>query len=173
MKYKIIDNFLEEAEFKTIQQTLLGNDFPWYFNQGVTYQDLSKDYLHNFQFVHKFWNVIGRVAQSEWAPLLDPIITKIDPAIVLRIKANLMPVTAERIVHQLHTDLDHIKCTTAVLYLNTNNGATIFEDGSEVQSVANRLIYFDSTVRHTSASCTDKKARCVINFNYIEKGLWT
>ena len=171
MKYKIIDNFLEEAEFKTIQQTLLGNEFPWYFNQGVTYQDLSTDYLYNFQFVHKFWNVVGHVGQSEWAPLLDPIITKIDPAILLRVKANLMPVTTERIVHQLHIDLVNVRCTTAVLYLNTNNGATIFEDGSEVQSVANRLIYFDSTVRHTSSTCTDKKARCVINFNYIDKSL--
>jgi hypothetical protein len=171
MKYKIIDNFLEEEEFKNIQQTMLGNAFPWYFNEGVTYQDLSRDYLHNFQFTHMFWNVTGRLAQSEWSSLLDPAIAKIDPAAMLRMKANLMPVTAERIVHQLHIDLDHIKCTTAVLYLNTNNGATIFEDGSEVQSVANRLVYFDSTVRHTSSTCTDKKARCVINFNYIGKDL--
>jgi len=28
MKYKIIDNFLEEQEFKNIQQTMLGNAFP-------------------------------------------------------------------------------------------------------------------------------------------------
>ena len=169
MKYKIIDNFLENEDFTHIQQIMLGNEFPWYFNEGVTYQDLSKDYLYNFQFIHNFRNVMGPLAQSEWASLLDPVIAKIDPAAMLRMKANLMPVTAERVVHQLHIDLDHIKCTTAVLYLNTNNGATIFEDGSEVQSVANRLVYFDSTIRHTSSSCTDKKARCVINFNYIEK----
>lgn len=169
MKHHVIDNFLGEREFQNIQQTMLGNAFPWYFNEGVTYQDLSKDYLHNFQFTHMFWNVTSGLIQSEWSLLLDPVIDKIDPAAMLRMKANLMPVTSERIIHQFHIDLDHIKCTTALLYLNTNNGATIFEDGSEVQSVANRLVYFDSTVRHTSSSCTDKKIRCVINFNYIEK----
>lgn len=169
MKYKIIDNFLEEKEFKNIQQIMLGNKFPWYFNEGVSYKNSSDDYLNNFQFTHLFWDVTSSISQSNWSYILNPIIEKINPAAMLRMKANLMSVTSERIVHQMHIDLDHIICTTAILYMNTNNGVTIFEDRSEVQSVANRLVYFDSNIRHTSTSCTDKKVRCVLNLNYFEK----
>jgi hypothetical protein len=57
---------------------------------------------------------------------------------------------------------------TAIYYLNTNNGATRFEDGTEISSVENRFVVFDSDNSHTAVSCTDQKARFLINFNYYE-----
>jgi hypothetical protein len=168
MSYKIIDNFLDQESFLLIQETLFGPEFPWYFQQGVSYRhEFGADYLHNFQFTHLFWNATDTSVKSHWFSVLDPLIEKIKPAAVLRIKANLMPVTATRIVHKMHVDVD-VHCKTAILYLNNNNGATIFENGTEIESVENRLVIFDSRLQHTSASCTDKKARCVININYLE-----
>ena len=56
---------------------------------------------------------------------------------------------------------------TSIFYINDNNGHTLFEDGTKVESVANRLITFPTDVSHTGTSCTDEKIRVVINFNYI------
>jgi len=30
---KIIDNFLEKEDFEKIQQTMMGMDFPWYYQK--------------------------------------------------------------------------------------------------------------------------------------------
>ena len=59
--------------------------------------------------------------------------------------------------------------TTAIYYLNTNNGFTKFENGDKVNSVANRMVIFDSNLKHTGTSCTDAHARMLINFNYYTK----
>jgi hypothetical protein len=50
--------------------------------------------------------------------------------------------------------------------MNTNNGYTEFEDGTRVESVANRFISFPVGMKHRGTSCTDKKTRVVINFNF-------
>jgi Rps23 Pro-64 3,4-dihydroxylase Tpa1-like proline 4-hydroxylase len=71
----------------------------------------------------------------------------------------------------MHVDLqdtwDNLK--TAVFYINSNNGSTIFKDGTEIESIANRLVVFKSNLDHSSVSCTDQKARYVINLNYYDK----
>ena len=59
-----------------------------------------------------------------------------------------------------------VECTTAIYYVNTNNGYTEFEDGSRVESIENRLVTFPSYMKHTGTTCTDQKRRIVINFNY-------
>ena len=51
--------------------------------------------------------------------------------------------------------------------MNTNNGYTIFEDGTKVESVANRMITFPANLKHTGTSCTDQQVRIVINFDYF------
>ena len=58
---------------------------------------------------------------------------------------------------------------TAIFYLNTNNGYTLFEDGTKIESVANRLLTFDANLPHTGTSCTDKQFRCVLNINYFPR----
>jgi len=54
-----------------------------------------------------------------------------------------------------------------VLYLNTNNGYTLFEDGRQVDSVANRIVFFDATLPHSGVHCTDTEQRIVLNLNMI------
>jgi len=56
---------------------------------------------------------------------------------------------------------------TSIFYVNTNNGCTVFEDGTEVKSVGNRLVTFPGNTLHTGRNCTDEKCRVLINFNYI------
>jgi hypothetical protein len=75
---------------------------------------------------------------------------------------------------------------TACFYINTNNGSTEFrkeysdyetlayglppdpDHGAKIESVANRMIIFDSNLEHGGHACTDEKVRVLVNFNYEE-----
>ena len=90
-----------------------------------------------------------------------------------RIKANLRTRISKNIENEFHCDMGHIseekqkQWTTSIFYINTNNGYTEFEDGTKVESVANRMITFPTNLKHRGTSCTDEKLRVVINFNYF------
>ena len=56
--------------------------------------------------------------------------------------------------------------TTAIYYLNTNNGYTKFKKGGKVKSVENRMVVFDSTFEHAAVTSTNVDRRLVVNFNY-------
>ena len=69
------------------------------------------------------------------------------------------------------TEIDHEKKViktpfTKPIFFNTNNGYTKFEDGTIIESIANRFVSFPAELRHTGTTCTDKNTRIVINFNY-------
>ena len=57
----------------------------------------------------------------------------------------------------------------ALFYLNTNNGYTILEDGTKIESIENRLAIFDNTVIHTDCSQTDTEGRLVLNIAFTTK----
>ena len=50
--------------------------------------------------------------------------------------------------------------------LNTCDGFTVIE-GKEIESVANRMVFFDAELSHRGVSATDTRYRCVINFNWF------
>ena len=61
------------------------------------------------------------------------------------------------------------KFKTAVFYLNTNNGSTLFQNGKRVHSKSNRILIFDGHQKHCGVDCTDEGFRLVVNFNWIKK----
>ena len=85
---------------------------------------------------------------------------------LLRLKLNLNPRTETHWFSGFHTD-SRLSCTTSIFYLNTCNGATVFEEGGEIESVENRLVTFPSNLRHASKSTTNVKSRYVLNINYF------
>ena len=165
---KIIDELLDYDELKKIQDLLLGHEFPWYFNDHTTQK--GKDVHDDFQLIHAFYldgNNFGFIASQSFK-CIEPILEKIGGKILIRAKANLRTVSSQkdRIVGY-HTDCN-LKGETAIFYVNTNNGYTIFKDSQKkVECVENRLVTFPSNTEHCGVSCTDKKQRIVINFNYI------
>ncbi len=164
----VIDNFLPKEEFNFIQSRILGSNFPWVMHDIVAPAKLSCDPKYNNQFVHSFYT--SPFVESQHFELLSPILNLLQPEAIIRIKANIVPCTNEIIEHGFHTDLPgklEQVCKTAVLYLNTNNGYTLFSNGERVPSVENRIAIFDTTDLHTGTSCTDTAYRAVINFNYI------
>tara|TARA_B100001989_G_C24472589_1_gene430056 strand:+ start:277 stop:828 length:552 start_codon:yes stop_codon:yes gene_type:complete len=157
---EIIDNFLSQEDFHNIQTTLFHERFTW------SYVEKSEISGERAQLVHMFWEPIeGHI--SSHSQILIPFISKIRPGALLRIKANLRPQTTKVVEDPLHVDVG-CKSTTAILYMNTCDGYTHFEDGTKVKSIANRLVIFPSQTYHGGTSCSDETKRVVINFNYID-----
>jgi hypothetical protein len=167
---KIEDNFLAQDEFDKLQNFLMGDVFSWYYNNAIDYVDD----VDRFQFIHTFYK-FGK-PQSAFMEELGSILCILQPLSLLRIKANLLTKTPKIIENEFHIDLGILdnypeklkQWTTSIFYVNTNNGYTKFEDGTKVESVANRMITFPANMKHHGTSCTDEKIRIAINFNYFE-----
>ena len=167
---EVIDEFLDSSQFKSLYDFMMGDEIPWYFNSYVDYATGDYRFIDdpdNYQFVHNFYT-IGKESHSYLLPTLAPIIEKINCKKLLRVKSNLNPRTSNHIKRNFHIDSDRTwnKHKTSILYINTNNGWTEFEDGSKVNSVSNRMVIFDSPIKHAGITCTDEKSRVLINFNY-------
>ena len=164
MIYKI-DNFLSHDDWKNINANLIGNRFSWYYNN---HKVKNNDGL--FQFTHLFWSREEGGKNSEYYHLLNPIIDKLNPDIIARIKANLTTKTKNIEVSTMHRDINNYAENqwTGIYYVNTNNGVTKFETGEVCESVANRFLYFKSDLKHAGTThTTDENVRCVINFNWF------
>ena len=176
---KIIDGLLDDGELKKLQYLLLGSEFPWYFNHNTV--EAGQDILSDFQMTHTFYREgknFGFV-HSDSFKFIKPILEKIGCKILIKAKANLRTVAPEKDMipeFGYHTDDDahnyafaYGVTETAVFYLNTNNGYTIFKNSQEkIDSIENRLVTFPTDTKHCGVSCTDSKNRVVINFNYIK-----
>ena len=165
---KVEDNFLRQGEFETLKEWFVNSrsdidNCPWMYSPHVI--GPQGDDPNDFQFIHVFW-FPNRGVVSQHIDVISPIMRKINPKAWLRIKANLQPKNIEVYEDPLHVDLNKVSCTTSIFYVNTCNGYTYFEDGSKVESVANRLVTFPSQTKHAGTTCSDQVSRVVINFNY-------
>ena len=156
---KIIDNFLPEEEFKSIQSLMMGGQFNWFYAEGLSYRDDE-----SYQMVHMFFQPeVG--SNSEYLPMWSNFMTKVEAKKCARIKANTTFKTSEPEPSLYHTDFEDMK--TAIFYINTNNGYTEFENGVRVNSVANRVCIFDSNLQHRGTTHSEGgHQRIVVNFNY-------
>ena len=168
---EVHDNYLNKTDFNQLKNLLLGNNFPHYL------QDCKVSEGDGFfQFTHLFYD--GQVVQSNYFDNLHPILDKLNPISLIKIKSNLQIKDTQIVTTGMHTDVkfgysnfrDPIENQkTGIFYMNTNNGKTIFKNGEEVNSVANRMVIFNSNLEHAATSHSDEKTRVVINFNYESK----
>ena len=154
----IYKKFLPKQVFDTLKNAIMGDYFPWYFNNYIN------DKGNSFQFTFIFLRNEKYECWGQWKDIIIPVLQNIKHKKINRVKANLLTRTDKIFQHKYHTDQD--KGTTGILYLNNCNGYTKFENGKKVVSEENKYVEFDSSLRHTGSSCTDKKRRVVINFNY-------
>ena len=160
---KTIDNFLEPEAYLQLVKVIMETKFPWNFVNGK-----SEIRDGDFQFTHLFVDDGGKII-SPYYKILFPILKKMNPEKIYRIKANLTTKKETNHKSLMHTDtkLDDIK--TAVYYCNSNNGSTLFQNGKRIDSKANRIVIFDGHQKHCGVDCTDENIRVVINFNCFEK----
>ena len=162
MFYEVIDNFLPEETYLRIKYEMIDSKtFPWFYYPAVSYEDIEDD---TFYFSHMFFD--SPYIKSNFFELITPLIKKIDPKVLCRVKGNLYTNMGRMIENGKHVDQDY-ELRGAVYYVNTNNGYTILDDGTKIESVANRILFFDSGQPHNSTHCTDQKIRVNINFNFL------
>ena len=167
---QIFDNFLDDTTFKNIQDLLIDSgEFPWYYVRGKIKKELSPA-IHDFQFTHNFYS---DMKPNQYFNIVFPLVSKISPSSLMRIKANMTTILNDKYYFGYHNDYDVEKNPhfnefgrTAIFYVNTNNGVTSFKNGTEVQSVENRLVVFSPKELHAGINTTDTSVRCVINLNY-------
>ncbi len=183
---EITDNFLSKDEAEKIYLYMMGGIFPWFYSQGITTMDdglyqmihiiyssteptdlLGKKYLSPYRVIKTLLN-----EDIEVGELMNPLIEKLPIKHLIRIKANLSTKTHQHRQSDYHTDFtvrDTVRgLKTAIYYVNSNNGYTIFKNGAKVDSVSNRMVTFDHDLEHASVTQTDTDSRVVINFNYLE-----
>jgi len=155
----IYKNFLDKKTFTDIKEKIMSDYMPWYFNDGVNIREDK-----NFQFTFTFVDEKRIHCIKEHFKIIEPLLKKIKYKKINRIKANLLTQTTDIVEQGFH--IDQPQGTTSIFYINNCNGYTKFKDGTKIKSEENKLVEFNSKLQHTGSSCTDKKRRVVINFNY-------
>ena len=164
---RIVDDFLDSDSHLRIKESLEYKDF-WSYDPYKA--GSMSDQIKDGQLCHDFFFEMYRSPHIE---VLFPIIGRIKPMAIWRIKANL----------QLHGGEEAYKSNwhydftgdgypvenmeTAIYYVNSNNGYTEFENDTIVPSVSNRIVFFPSNLKHRGVNATNVKCRYVINLNYF------
>lgn len=157
--FKLIDNFLEDDLFASLHDEIMGFNLPWY-----KYDSIADPTDRGLYFTHSLYDSF--TIRSDLFYKFAPLIDFLSPKALVVAKLNLFMGTEEVKKHGMH--IDHpFPHKGAVFYINTNDGVTTFEDGTEVNSVANRLMLFDSSKPHCSSSCSDELYRISLNVTYF------
>tara|TARA_B100001113_G_C20711428_1_gene449551 strand:- start:34 stop:570 length:537 start_codon:yes stop_codon:yes gene_type:complete len=160
--YVIIDDCLDKDYFKFLQEQMMCPDFPWLYQSEVANEGENKD--DDFYFIHRIYENNNPVS-TFWEPC-EKLLQDLDVKALLRVRVLLFVNQGKMIIHDDHVDYP-FSHKTALLYVNSNNGSTGFEDGSRVDSVENRVVLFDGSKPHNSSTCTDQKVRLVFSVNYF------
>lgn len=161
MKIQVIENFLPDKLFDKIHNLMIGSAFPWYYSDIVADPDDNND----FYFTHNFYE--NEKQQSKYfESITHPIMGKVNFNFMIRARANCYVRKSEHYQNSFHVDQDYPHIV-GLFSVNTNNGYTIFEDGTKHESKANTIIMFPGDMKHASVSQTDEKIRVNINFNFV------
>ena len=168
----IRDNVLTEEELSKLQSVMLldstqnNTTIPWGIsNMYGNIQEAMCEKKEAFFWTHTFHD--RQRVESQYFNILFPLLDKINPLAIVRIRANCNTITDRIIEHGYHTDIPlGINCTTSIFYLNTNNGYTLF-DKERVLPKENRAVFFNPNEPHQSSRCSDQNIRMNINFNYF------
>ena len=163
VKYKVIDNFLPKENFLIIKETMLSNDFPWYYIPDISQQNkISKG--NSFYMMHLLY--YNEIASSFFYIIKNNLLKFMDVKALIRVKANFYPNQNVKKLNEPHQDYAFSHCG-AVYSINTCNGGTLLQDGTKIDSVENRILFFDPSLYHDVEYCTDQKIRVNVNINYF------
>ena len=157
MTHQIIDNFLSEEKFLKVKNSILNSEFSWNLTPWVSNLSENLKTTSSYYFTHLFYS--GLFVDSNCYIFID-ILNQLEVKSLIRIKANLYPSTDNIEYQSEHIDYDYE-------HKGANNGFTILEDGTKIESIQNRLLLFDPSKPHNSTTCTDDKCRINVNFNFF------
>jgi len=165
VKYKVIDNFLPEEEMVKLENLFVHDvEFPWYYQPNISFKEKTSE-GKLFYMVHLLYS--NHRPNSAYFPHIIPLVEKLKPNALIRIKANFYPNQGAKTLNEFHRDYP-FKHKGAIFSINTCNGGTLLSDNTLIKSIRNRLLMFDPSEYHDSTNCTDNsKARINININYF------
>ena len=165
MKYKVIDDFLDEKYFSSL--VTLVTETGWAFQSDIAYPKEHKNWKEEnklFCMTHTFYD--QNTPMSHLYENIMPLLEKLGANCLIRVKANLYPNTEILHEHPMHRDFS-FSHSGAILSLNTCDGYTKLKDGTKIDSIANRVLLFDPSEEHCSTTTTNNFVRFNININYI------
>lgn len=163
MVVKIVDNFLPKEEFLIVRDNLVFNTgFPFFLHRGIT---KSGDSNNHWFGAHVVYNQ-GVPTSDVYDEIGNIFFPHLNMRSLLRIKINFYPNTYEVIEHKSHIDYD-FSHTAAIFSLNTCNGYTKIGNDAIVDSVENRMVFFDGSNYHRSTTTSNQLGRFNISFNYL------
>ena len=174
---EITDNFLLEEDHKRIEKVMGSKEFPWYHhivqldktNHPSPIIGMDKSLELQSYFTHSFLQHSEDYDYewSNWGDIARLILVKLEAERVERVRGVISMKRAEHEIDGWHVDQEDLPgMRVGIYYLNTCNGCTILEDGTVVDSVANRMVTFPVDMLHTLVTHTDTESRTVINFNF-------
>ena len=193
--YEVIDNFLPDEDFEVIQNLFLpkyedegleislesdGNRttvnteqhyIPWIYSTNIGFdhsaetetvipEDRTMFFMSHNIYVDNFGIL------SSIYPYFRPVLDKLGVKALKRIRCNLFPNTKSLYVHEFHTDF-HFSHNAALLSINTCDGFTTLEDGTKIDSVANRVLIIDGSTSHASSTTSNEAVRINVNISYF------
>ena len=162
---RVVDNFLPQDYFANLQ--LMISDLPWFYHDwSVSQGDGDPQFYHLFHFD-------GQVRSPDWFKYVEDVFTRYvagaQEATLYRMKLNATPKSDTIKEKEFHVDVEDREHRVCILYMNTCDGYTVFEeDGERVESVANRAVFFPGHLRHAGTNCTDQGLRIVLNLDYLK-----
>jgi len=165
-EYEVIDNFMDKDDFKNLQSLVMGNDVPWYFTKNINTSPGYDPNSNQSYLTHHIFNPRLDYVYSTLYKDFYVFLKLLGMKSIIRAKLNLYMRTDKIEEHNSHTDssFEHKGC---VFSFNTCDGYTKLEDGTKIDSVANRALIFDASKSHSSTSTTNAKGRFNVNFNYF------
>ena len=167
MGIKVIDDFLPLDEVEELKHLIIDSvSFPWFYQEQVAIQNGSETQLWNWYQTHTLY-VNNQSRSNHYDKIADIFLPKFDDLkALIRIKANFYPHTEILREHLPHTDYE-FKHTAAIFSLNTCDGFTRIKDDTKIESIKNRIVFFDGSTTHNSSTTTSDRVRWNLNFNYL------
>tara|TARA_R100001460_G_scaffold54832_1_gene94109 strand:+ start:851 stop:1405 length:555 start_codon:yes stop_codon:yes gene_type:complete len=168
-KYKVINGFLNEISFLSLQNLIIDGEFPWFKRERQVY---TKDKKELGYLTHSFYNE-HNINSVYYNNFIIPILNQLGASSVIQVRANLTPsVFYIEKGSAFHCDyIFESPSKTAILYLKSTNGGTEIKIDNEIKYIKdeeNKMLIFDSDVKHRGIVSTDSDFRYVLNFNYFE-----
>tara|TARA_R100001132_G_C3209825_1_gene53288 strand:+ start:34 stop:516 length:483 start_codon:yes stop_codon:yes gene_type:complete len=155
----IYKNFISKKDCNIINKYFLSNTFPWYYiSKQCDYGKKDTPFLSHTFFKNE------QVGSSDMF-LIKSIIKKLKIKKLLNVRANLCLKGESKCSWHVDNFTDNLKHTTAIYYVNTNNGYTEFKN-KKIKCEKNKIIIFNADKKHRAVGQTDTQTRMVINFNY-------
>ena len=166
MDFMVIDNFLNDDDLNIVKDDLF--KAPLYLQNRVSGENDSNSYW-DYYFSHSIY-MNNKPQSTVFDNIYNIFIPKFEKygsiKSLLRIKLNIYPYTETLKEHAQHIDYE-FSSYGAVFSLNTCDGFTRLHDGTKIDSVENRILFFDPSLKHNSTTTTNSSARWNINFNFL------